>query len=37
MKIAVDKAGVPEFINTLMVFIKQKQVKAKEIENLGDK
>lgn len=35
-EIAANKAGVPGFIDRLVVFIKQKWAKAKEKKNAGD-
>lgn len=31
-----NKAGIPRFIDILVVFIKQEWAKAKEIENVRD-
>lgn len=33
----VDKVGIPEFIDTLVVFIKQEEAKAKRVENAENK
>lgn len=36
-KTIVDKAVVPGFIDILVIFIKQEQTKAKEVDNAKDK
>ncbi len=32
----IDKAGVPEFIDMLVVFIKKERVKVRVVDNVGD-